>query len=84
MKIKILYFATAREAAAGLTEEIVELEDEAGTTELLARLLALHPALSSVMKSCILALNQEYVLKEDSRTLQDGDEIALIPPISGG
>lgn len=83
MKIKVLYFAAAREAA-GSSEEMIELEAENTTEQLIAVLLSSHPALSSILKSCVLALNQEYLLKEDSQTLRDGDEIALIPPLSGG
>ena len=32
----------------------------------------------------LLAVNQEYVSSEDSLELKEGDEVALIPPISGG
>lgn len=33
---------------------------------------------------CVFAVNQEYVSKEQPVPLEDGDEVALIPPISGG
>lgn len=33
---------------------------------------------------CVLALNQEYIEKDSVEPLKDGDEVALIPPISGG
>ncbi len=33
---------------------------------------------------CVLALNQEYLEKDATTGLKAGDEIAIIPPISGG
>ena len=42
----------------------------------------MHPALDSVLRSAVLAVNQEYVT--ENVALRDGDEVAVIPPISGG
>lgn len=82
--VRILYFAKAREVAE-TSEESVPLQPEtATTTGLLARLVALHPGLRSVLESCVLALNQEYVSQGEVVQLKDGDEVAVIPPLSGG
>ena len=45
-----------------------------------------HPGLRSLMKSCVVALNEEYVERENLSTtrLQHRDTVAIIPPISGG
>ena len=83
MKVRVLYFASAREAS-GLSEEAIELKGPETSDKLMETLILRHPALGSVMKSCVLALNQEYMTREESRVLQDGDEIAIIPPLSGG
>ena len=83
MKVKVLYFASAREAS-GLSEEAIELDGQGTTDKLMETLILRHPALGSVMKSCVLALNQEYISREELRMLTDGDEIAIIPPLSGG
>jgi molybdopterin converting factor small subunit len=38
--------------------------------------------LSKLPKDALLAVNQEFADRE--ATLKDGDEIALLPPVSGG
>lgn len=57
----------------------------AGTVaELLAEVSGSHPALSDVLVTgrIMVAVNREFV-KQDAR-VQDGDEVALMPPFSGG
>lgn len=59
--VQVLYFARAREATGGLTEETFDLDAAGADTEhLKAALVAKHPALSSVLESAVLAVNQEY------------------------
>ena len=36
-----------------------------------------------IPNNCLLAVNMEYCLFEDMQ-LKDGDEVAIIPPVSGG
>ncbi len=60
MTVRVLYFAKSREAAE-LPEEAMTLPAGSTTSELLARMVALHPRLRSVLTSCVLALNQEYL-----------------------
>lgn len=46
---------------------------------------SLDPAsLSPIKETVIVALNQEYVAKEQRVEVRPGDEVAVIPPISGG
>ena len=49
-----------------------------------SHLLALHPALTSLLPCAMLALNQEFVAPESEQLLRAGDELAFIQPISGG
>ena len=44
----------------------------------------LFQSLVTLAGKCVLALNQEYLEKNAATALKDGDEIAIIPPISGG
>lgn len=82
--VRVLYFAKAREVA-GLAEEEVQLQEpnthsDALTQEIVRR----HPGLSSVLTTCVLAVNQEYVQVGERVGLKQGDEVAVIPPLSGG
>jgi len=45
------------------------------------RLVAAHPALGK-LPPCALAVNRSYA--ERDTPLADGDELALLPPVSGG
>jgi len=93
--VTVLYFAASRDAAGGAARETVSLPAAAAapspspsspptTDALLAALVERHPALEAVLRSCVLALNQEYVARGEGRLLRDGDEVAVVPPLSGG
>ncbi|CAN0320032.1 unnamed protein product [Phaeothamnion confervicola] len=84
MKAKVLFFASARELA-GVSSTEVELPGEASSTSALRRRLAEQiPALAPIAATITLAVNHEYLPVEEDAPLKDGDEVALIPPISGG
>jgi len=74
-------FASFREAV-GHGELVVEASESSTVGDLLSRLRAEHPELGAAAENAMLAVNQEYV-GPDLR-LHDGDELALIPPVSGG
>lgn len=92
ISVKVLYFASVREEV-GKREEILTLnpaEDGSSiqngfglTLADLRRLLCtLYPAATSTIEHITFACNLEY--SNDDVELHDGDEVALIPPISGG
>ena len=83
VRVQVLYFARAREATGGMTEESFEVGGAAADTDALrAALVEKHPSLQSVLESCVLAVNQEYAT--GNTALSEGCEVAVIPPISGG
>jgi molybdopterin synthase catalytic subunit len=81
MRVQVLYFAVVRERL-GCSEEAIELEDGATAGALLAAVVARHPDLRPLATAIQVAVNQEFVRAD--RALADGDEVALIPPVSGG
>jgi len=90
--IKILFFAAARELVGGVQQVDVEIQPRADSSGVLylrdvrTYLASAFPDLDSIIADVTLALNMQYVGVEAEGTLslQDGDEVALIPPISGG
>jgi len=81
VRVRVLFFGAAREAAA---DELTLLLP-AGTHARAAfeRLLAEYPGLRRFGSSLLVAVNQEYARDLDVE-LKDGDELALFPPVSGG
>lgn len=91
VNIKVLFFASAREAVGGIASMSIMLSEDgdevANTTTLRSKLATLYPKLASLVldeENITLALNEEYVPFGMVMTLKDGDIVALIPPISGG
>ena len=79
LRVRVRLFASFREAA-GTNQLTCELEPGARVSDLLTRLAEQLPALRATRG--LVAINQTYV--EPSAALADGDEVALIPPVSGG
>ena len=79
--IQVLCFAQLRER---LGQSILSLSLPAGATgrALLSALRARHPALGPLLEVSRLAVNCEYAVEDV--VLRDGDEVALITPVSGG
>lgn len=80
MKYTVKAFGSAREMVGGRQIE-VELSQEYTAGALRNQLIALYPALAG-LRSLMIAVNQEYA--NDDHSLNETDEIALIPPVSGG
>ena len=80
MKVTVCFFASLRERVG---HQAIHREIAEGTTagDLLGGLHEDFPALAGSGRIAI-AVNSEYT--DPSHVLREGDEIALIPPVSGG
>ena len=82
-EVTILYFAQAAELV-GCRQDTLVLSDGSHTEEsLISAIIALKPQLKEIETDIVLALNESYMTR-DHVELNTGDEIAIIPPVSGG
>ncbi|XVE99290.1 hypothetical protein REPUB_Repub03eG0185800 [Reevesia pubescens] len=81
VEIKVLFFAKARDIT-GLTELLLEVSSGATTQDCLNKLVAKFPNLEQIRGCIVLALNEEYT--NESAVVKDKDQLAIVPPISGG
>jgi len=80
-RVKVLFFGRLKEIV-GQAEDSVELPDGAPIEELFSRYGASHPELSRFRASLVASRNQEFAAW--STPLHSGDEVAFLPPVSGG
>ena len=82
MQVRVLFFATLRDLV-GTRKLTVELAAENSTVEQLRQeLVARYPAIQENLGIALAAINEEFAFDKDS--IQDGDEVAFFPPVSGG
>lgn len=86
IRVKVLFFAKARELAGEITETQLELPfQEQYCCSNLLTLICDKYNLNLIKQSVILAVNEEYCDDlSNFVSLKTGDEIAIIPPLSGG
>ena len=81
MSVTVKFFAIARDLTR--TSHLpMELPEHSTTEQLLAEIARRYPALGEWKPYLRLAVNQSYI--SAAVPLHDGDEIAVIPPVSGG
>lgn len=81
-KIAVLYFAALRDRM-GIEREELTLGPDVVDVGGLARWLEAHrPALTGALGSVRFAVDTEFAAPE--RALEDGAEVALLPPLAGG
>jgi sulfur-carrier protein len=81
MKVRVLYFASVRDVC-NLAEETWEIAPNATVAEFRLQLLARYPALRDRSGSLRLARNEAFA--EPAECIEEGDTLAVIPPVSGG
>ena len=81
MKIKVLFFASCRDAV-GRRSCDWEIAEGCRVADLQRELVAAYPQLAGMQQVLSIAVNAEYAGRHTA--LKAGDEVALIPPVSGG
>ena len=80
-KVKIIFFSILREKL-NLREIYIDCDNNTTLVEAIEILKVKVDITSWDLKHCMFAVNQDYV--ENNYILKIGDEIAIIPPVSGG
>jgi molybdopterin converting factor subunit 1 len=81
MKVNVLFFGLAHDLT-GFPSEQAEIAEGASLDDLWCRYEARFPGLREMAGSLLAAVNEE--IADRSRLLRDGDEVAFMPPVSGG
>ena len=81
MEITVRFFALYRERA-GLSSLAMELPDGATVAGLTDEVRRRFPRLAPPEVKIVVAVNAEYA--EPEQALRPGDDVCLIPPVSGG
>lgn len=81
IQITVLYFAGAKDAT-GKRRESIKLPLDTTIRELLLEISSTHPRIRNILNSMQIAVN--YKVAGVDAILREADEVALLPPVSGG
>ena len=81
MQIRVLFFGLLKDFADS-NDQTVDLPEGATIESLFAHFVSRYPKLEGLADSIALARNQQFA--QPGELLADGDEIAFLPPVSGG
>jgi sulfur-carrier protein len=81
IRVKVLYFGQAREAA-GTGEDEFSLPSSASVGTLVGTSVKAHRGLERMPSAMRIAVNEE--ISGEDRRLEDGDVVAFLPPVAGG
>ena len=81
--VKVLFFASAREAAGTAKRELILEDNACRASDALRALQSEYPGLDLIKSQISVAVNKNY-LGDDDVEMRAGDELALLPPIAGG
>lgn len=79
--MKVLFFGQLRDVA-GVSEDRPELPDGVRLEDIFRHYAARFPRMTELRPSVVFARNQQF--SEPSAVAEEGDEIAFLPPVSGG
>ena len=81
MRVRVLFFGMLKDLV-GKASDTLDLDQGASVADLLAHYETQIPRLRESLPSLALAVNQEYASAETK--LRSNDEVAILPPVSGG
>jgi molybdopterin converting factor subunit 1 len=81
VRISVRFFAILKDRA-GVSQATIELPSAATVEAALTAVAEQYPQATKDLKRSATAVNRNYV--SAGAVLNDGDELALIPPVSGG
>ena len=81
MEIKVLFFGMLHEMT-GCHQEVIMVQEGSRLADLWAIYVERFPHLGELSRSISTSINQE--LTDHSQSLEEGDEVAFLPPVSGG
>lgn len=81
MQIRVLFFGLLKEFADS-PDQTIDLPEGSTIESLFAHFVSRYPKLEGLAQSIALARNQQFA--QPGELLADGDEIAFLPPVSGG
>ena len=81
IRVQVLFFGRLKELV-GRAEESVELPEPASIEQLFAAYVTRNPELAKYRSSLVASRNREFVAWDTP--LRTGDEVAFLPPVSGG
>lgn len=80
-RVKVLFFGRLKEIV-GHAEDSVDLPDGVSIEAVFSHFGAHHPELARFRASLVASRNQEFAAW--STPVHSGDEVAFLPPVSGG
>jgi molybdopterin converting factor subunit 1 len=81
IRVKVLFFGRLKEIA-GRAEDSTECPDASTIEQLFAAYASRNPELAKYRSSLVASRNQEFAAW--NTRLHSGDEVAFLPPVSGG
>jgi molybdopterin synthase catalytic subunit len=81
VRVRVLFFGQLKDIA-GRSQDLLDAPEGTTTGDLFAHYAAEYPRFGELGSSIVLARNHEFAPRD--APLSDGDEIAFLPPVSGG
>src|SRR5579872_843557 len=81
MQVRILFFGVLKDLT-GRASDLLNLPEHATLADVVTHYEDINPRLNELAPSLALSINQEFAAPDSP--LKEGDEIAFLPPVSGG